>query len=75
VDEFIYCETGRDPDIMNQQEEDPDVYYISKGKAICMYPTGSMSSSTSAYRCSGCVRKKRSGALLQQRGAGDAEKA
>src|SRR5260370_37405764 len=31
-DEFnILVKLVEDPDIMNQQEEDPDVYYISKG--------------------------------------------
>jgi uncharacterized metal-binding protein YceD (DUF177 family) len=33
-DEFnILVKLVEDPDIMNQQEEDPDVYYISKGES------------------------------------------
>src|ERR1700761_6424876 len=33
-DEFnILVKLAEDPDIMNQQEEDPDVYYISKGES------------------------------------------
>ncbi|HMH33260.1 MAG TPA: DUF177 domain-containing protein, partial [Puia sp.] len=33
-DEFnILAKLVEDPDLMNQQEEDPDVYYISKGES------------------------------------------
>ena len=35
-----------DPEMMNQEEEDPDVYYISRTKVIFTWPTGFTNSST-----------------------------
>ena len=58
-DEFnIVVKMVEDPELMNDQEEDPDVYYISRGESIFGCPTGSMNSSTSAFQCNACAWKK-----------------
>jgi hypothetical protein len=57
-DEFnIVVKIVDDPDIMNEREEDPDIYYVAKEKVTYIYQTGSMSLSTSVFQCKECVKK------------------